>query len=236
MGVHVRGGARWALGVGLAVAAMAVSGACAEVRSINLDECSASCIAPAIGDLTVAEDESADISLSLFGGGGTDGAKDARPDLIFDPDALPTVLVSGLPSPMASADGQDPRGRGVSPYDFFADVIDVPHSANARAFKAASFFLFTPSLTSQFSDFLWASNDFFGPPSGDIASHRAVPLSADAEALYGAMTMRNRVTPTLSPSPLSGAPSSDAAKPFGQVGDKAGRSAAFSLDGAQSNK
>jgi hypothetical protein len=34
--------------------------------------------------------------------------------------------------------------------------------------------------------------------------------------------MGTRVTPTLSPSPLSGPPSSDAAKPFGQVGDEAG--------------
>jgi hypothetical protein len=229
----VRRGARWALGVGLALAAMAVSGARAEVRSVNLDECSASCIAPPIDDLIAPEgDSAADISVALFGGG-TDDAKDPRPDLIFDPNAMPTVLIRGLPSPMASADGQDPSGRGVSPYDFFDEVADIPHSANARAFKAVSFFLFNPSLNTQLSDFLWASNDFFGPPSGDIASRRAIPLSADADALYGALTMQRRAMPTLSPSPLSGAP---AAKPFGQVGDKAGRSAEFTSDGADSNK
>jgi hypothetical protein len=86
----------------------------------------------------------------------------------------------------------------------------------------APFFLFTPALTSQLSDVLWASHDFFGPLSGDIASGRGLPLSADADALYGGRTMATRVTPTLSPSPLSGPPSSDASEPFGGVGDEAG--------------
>jgi hypothetical protein len=48
--------------------------------------------------------------------------------------------------------------------------------------------------------------------------------------------MGTRVTPTLSPSPLSGPPSSDAAKPFGQVGDEAGWSTVFSSGGAESIK
>jgi hypothetical protein len=184
-----------------------------------------------------AEDESAgDITLSLFGCGGTESANDARPDLIFDPKALPPVLVTGLPSPIADVAVRTPDGEGVSPYAFFAGVINIPHSADARAFNAVSFFLFTPSLTGQLSNFLWASNDYFGPRSSDIASRRAIPVSADADALYGAMTMRNRVTPTLSPSPLSGPPSSSATEPFGQVGDKAGGSSEFSSDGADSNK
>jgi hypothetical protein len=228
----VRRGARWALGVGASLIAMAaIGGACAEVRSIDLDNCSTACLPLVTDDAAAAEDESAgDITLSLFGGGGTEGADDARPDLIVDPKDLPPVLVSGLPSPIANVAAQTPDSQGVSPYAFFAEVIDVPHST------AVPFFLFTPSLTSQLRDFLWASNDFFGPPSGPIASRRAIPLSADADALYGALTMRNRVMPTLSPSPLSGPPSSGAANPFGQVGDKAGRSAEFSLDGANSNK
>jgi hypothetical protein len=116
---------------------------------------------------------------------------------------------------------------GVSPYAFFEDVIDVPHSADSRAFTA---------VPSRLSAFLWASSDFFGPPSGAIASRRGLPLSVDADALYGALTMRKRVMPTLRPSPLSGSPSSDAAEPFGQVGDEAGRSAEFSSDGAKSNR
>jgi hypothetical protein len=233
----VRRGAQWALGVGAALVAMAaVGGARADVRFIDLDECSATCIPSATDDEAAAEDASADDTAVALSGGRTGDAKNVRPDLIFDPRALPPVLVSGLPSPMASAGAQAFDGPGVSPYAFFENIIDVPQSADARASTAVPFFLFTPSLTSQLGDFLWASNDFFGPPSGDIASRRGLPLSADADALFGALTMRTRVTRTLSPSPLSGPPSSDASAPFGQVGDEAGRSAEFSSDGAKSNK
>jgi hypothetical protein len=217
---------RWALVVGVAVVAMAAgSGARADVRPINLDGCSGSCVPVAIGEQAVAEDDAAaSITLSRFGG----DADDPNSALIFDRKVVPAALADGLPSALASASAEASGARGVSPYDFFADVIDVPHSADARAFTEVSFFFFTPSLTGQlmFSDILWASNDFFGPPSGDITSRRGIPLSADADALYGALyggrTMRTRVTPTLSPSPLSGPPSSDASEPFGQVGDQLG--------------
>ena len=208
----------------------------ADVRSINLDECSGICIAAATDDAAAAEDDAAAITLSRFGG----EADDPNSALIFDRKAVPASLADGLPSALASARAEAPGARGVSPYDFFADVIDVPDSDDARAFTAVAFFLFTPSPTSQLSNFLWASSDFFGPPSGDIASRRSIHLSADADALYGALyggpRMQTRVTPTLSPSPLSGPPSSDTAKPFEQAGDKARRSAEFSSDGANSNK
>jgi hypothetical protein len=207
------------------------SGARADVRPINLDGCSGSCVPVAIGEQAVAEDDAAaSITLSRFGG----DADDPNSALIFDRKAMPAALADGLPSALASASAEAPGARVVSPYDFFADVIDVPHSADARAFTAVSFFLFTPSLTSQVtpSDIVWASNDFFGQPSGDIASRRGIPLSVDADALtdalygalYGGRTMQTRV----SASPLSGPPSSDASEPFGQVGDEAGRSAEFS--------
>jgi hypothetical protein len=233
----VRPDARWSLGVGLALAVMSVSGACAEARSINLDECSETCVAPATNDSATDEDDAgASIILSRFGR----GADDPNFALIFDRKAMPAALADGLPSALASASAEVPAALGVSPYDFFADIIDVPHSADAREFAAASFFLLTPSLTSQL---VWASNDFFGP-SGDIASRRAVPIRADADALYGDLyrglyggpRMQTRVTPTLGFSPLSGPPSSGAAKPFGQVWDEAGRSLGFSSDGAGSNK
>jgi hypothetical protein len=234
----VRHGARWALGVGASLTAIAaVGGARADVRYIDLDNCSTVCLPSASDDAAAAGDESA-ADVTLFGGGGTEGANDGRPDLILDPRALPPVLVSGLPSPIADVAAQTLDNPGVSPYAFFAQVID-PRSAATRA---APFFLFTAPLTSQL---LWASNDFFGPPPGDIASRRAVPIPADADALYGALydglhsgprMMQTRATPTLSPSPLSGPPSSDAAQPFGQVGDEAGRSAEVSSDGAESNK
>ena len=234
----MRRGAQWALGVGAALIAMAaVGGARADVVPIDLDECSASCIPSATDDAAAVEDASADdITLSLSGGG-TDDASNVRPDLIFDSRALPPVLVSGLPSPIMSVGARALDDPGVSPYAFFEDVIDVPHSADARAFTAVPF---TPSLTSQLRDFLWASNDFFGRPSGGIASRRGLPVSADADYLTGRLTagwtMRTPVTPTLSPSPVSGPPSSSATEPFGQVGDEAGRSAEFSSDGAESNK
>jgi hypothetical protein len=237
----VRRGAQWALGVVAALIAMTeIGGARADVRFVDLDECNAACIPSATDDAAAAEDASADdITLSLFGWG-IDDANNVRPDLIFDSRALPPVLVSGLPSPIMSVGARALDDPGVSPYAFFADVIDVPHSADARAFTAVPLFLFTPSLTSQLRDFLWAGNDFFGRPAGGIASRRGLPVSADADYLTGRLTtgwtMRMPATPTPSPSPVPEPPSSSAAKPFEQVGDEAGRSAEFSLGGADSNK
>src|ERR1700722_530990 len=211
----------------------AVGGARADVVPIDVDECSTSCVYP------TGDDEAAlagDVTLSLSGGGGAGDPSGLHPDLIFDSRALPPVLVSGLPSPIMSVGARALDEPGVSPYAFFEDVIDVPHSADARAFTALPF---TPSFTGQLSAFLWASNDFFGPPSGAVASRRGLPVSVDAEALTGRLTTgwtTRRPTPTLSHSPLSGPPSSGAAEPFGQVGDEAGRSAGFSSDGAESNK
>src|ERR1700733_11601769 len=162
---------------------MATGGAaCADVVPIDMDECSTSCISSATDDAAAAEDASADdITLSLSGGG-IDDANNVRPDLIFDSRRLPPVLVSGLPSPIMSVGARALDDSGVSPYAFFEDVIDVPHSVDAPAFTAVAF---TPSLTSKLSAFLWASNDFFGPPSGDTASRRGLPVAVDAEALTG---------------------------------------------------
>jgi hypothetical protein len=228
----VRRGARRALGVGAALIMMAaVSSARADVVPIDVDKCSTSCVSP------TSDDEAAlagDITLSLSGGGGAGDPSGLRHDLIFDSRALPPILADGLPSPIMSVGARALDDPGVSPYAFFEDVIDVPHSADSRAFTA---------VPSRLSAFLWASSDFFGRPSGAIASRRGVPLSADADALTGRLTtgwtMRRPTptpTPALSPSPLSGPPSSDAAEPFGQVGDEAGRSAEFSSDGAKSNR
>ena len=175
----MRRGAQWALGVGAALVAMAaVSGARADVSFIDLDQCSADCVPSATDDAAADEDESADVTLSQFGGGGTEDASGVRPDLILDSASLPSVLVSGLPSPIASVGAQALDGPGVSPYAFFENIIDVPHSADAQAFTAVSL---TASLTSRLRDFLWASNDFFGPPSGAIASRRGLPVSVDAD-------------------------------------------------------
>ena len=228
----MRRGAQWALGVSATLIAMAaVGGARADVVPIDVDTCSTSCVSPSSDDAAAL---TGDITLS--GGGGAGDPSGVRPDLIFDSTALPPVLVSGLPSPIMSVGARALDDPGVSPYAFFEAVIDVPDSADARAFTAVAF---TPSLTSQLRDFLWASNDFFGPPSGGIASRRGLPVSVDTEALIGRLTtgwtIRSRVTPTQSPSSASGPPSSSATDPFGQVGDGAG-SAAFSSNGADSNK
>ena len=67
----MRRGARWALGVGAALIAMAaVGGARADVSFIDLDECHPTCIPSATDNAAAAEDGSAaDITVSLFGGG-----------------------------------------------------------------------------------------------------------------------------------------------------------------------
>lgn len=185
---------------------MAAGDAWAKVRSFNLDDCSASCSAPAVDDPGAASDESAGgVALSLFGRGGTDNPSEARSDLIFDPKAMPTVLVSGLPSPIASAGALESDGRGASPYDFFADVIDVPRSDDARVFAAASFVFFTPSLTGRraLTDVLWASRALFEPPSGGVASRLALPLPGDA----GWRPTATRAASTPSLSQISGPPS-----------------------------
>ena len=194
----MRPDARWSLGVGLALAVMSSSGACAEVRSINLDECSGTCVAPAINDPGAGEDDdAASTILSRFGR----AADDPNFAPIFDRKAMPAALADGLPSALASASAEVPAALGVSPYDFFADIIDIPHSADAREFAAASFVLFTPSLAGRrtLTNVLWASQAFFAPPSGDEASRLGLPLAAAG----GWGPARTRVTPTPSLSQIS---------------------------------
>ena len=169
----MRRGARGALGIGAALIAMAaISGARADVRSINLDGCSGICIASAGDDADAAEEESAaDITLSLFSGG-TGDANVARPDLILDTKALPPVLVDGLPSPIAFLSADTPESPGVSPYAFFSEVVDIPLPVDPRTgISAASILLFAPALIGRvtLTDVLSDSNDLFKfkrpPPS-----------------------------------------------------------------------
>jgi hypothetical protein len=150
----VRPGARWALVVGMAVAGNAASNAHAEVRTINLDGCSGSCIASARDEPAAFERTgAAETTLSHSDG----GANNAHPALKLDGRVMPSVLLSGLPSPIASAGQQPMEARGVSPYDFFADVIDIPLSPDAlTGLSAASLVLFAPSLIGRrtLTDFL----------------------------------------------------------------------------------
>ena len=144
----------------------AVGGARARVSFIDLDECHPTCIPSATDDAAAAEDASADdITVSLCGGG-TEDANNVRPDLIFDPRALPPALVSGPPSPIASAGAQAFDGPGVSPYAFFENIIDIPLSVDPRSgIAAAALFLFAPSSIGQLTltDVLSNSNELFKP-------------------------------------------------------------------------
>src|SRR5271169_4058675 len=145
----------------------AVGGARADVRFFDLDECSATCLPSATDDAAAAEDESGSVTLSQLGGGGTEDASGARPDLILDPAALPSVLVRGLPSPIASVGAQALDGPGISPYAFFEEVIDVPLFVDTESgIAAAALFLFAPSLIGRLTltDVLSNSSDLFKPP------------------------------------------------------------------------
>ena len=97
----------------------------------------------------------------------------ARPDLVFDPKALPPILVDGLPSPIASIGAETPESPGVSPYAFFTEVVDIPLPMDARTgLAAASVNLFAPSLIGRvtLTDVLSNSNDLFrlGPVHSDL--------------------------------------------------------------------
>ena len=131
---------RWALVVGAAMAAMALgSAARAHVRTIDLDGCSAGCFASPIDDPPAAKGgAAAKITLSRSGSGAAH-PNEPNPALVLDRRTTAAGLTNGLPSPLATADAVL---GGVTPYDYFEDVIDIPLSAEARAeFAAVPFFL-----------------------------------------------------------------------------------------------
>jgi hypothetical protein len=165
----VRRGARWALGTGAALIAIAaVSRAGADVVPIDLEVCSASCLAPGISDGADDEDESAnDMTVSLFGVGGTRNANGARPDLVLDPRALPRILLDGLPSSIAYVGAKTLESPSVSPYAFFKEVVDIPLPIDPETGLAAAYIqLFTPSTIGRLTltDFLSNSNELFKQP------------------------------------------------------------------------
>jgi hypothetical protein len=169
---NVRRGARRALGVGAALITMAaISSARPDIVAIDLDRCSASCVAgiddAAADDAVSANDDAVSMTRGVSEGAG------AHPDLVFDPKALPPILVAGLPSPIASIGAQTPESPGVSPYAFFEEVVDIPLPMDARTgLAAASINLFAPSLIGRvtLTDVLSNSNDLFrlGPVHPDL--------------------------------------------------------------------
>lgn len=165
----MRRGARWALGTGAALMAIAaVSRAGADVVPIALDGCSASCLAPGISDGAADEDESAnDMTASRFGVGGTRNTNGARPDLVLDPRALPPTLVDGLPSPIASVGARTLESPSVSPYAFFKEVVDIPLPIDPRTgLTAASLRYFNPSTIGRLTltEVISNSNELFRQP------------------------------------------------------------------------
>jgi hypothetical protein len=163
----VRRGARWALGAGAALIAIAAaSRAGADVVPIDLNGCSASCLVPGVDDATADEEGSAD-DVALFGGRGIKSAGGARGDLVLDPKVVPPILVDGLPSPIASIGAETPKSPGVSPYAFFKEVVDIPLPIDPRTgLAAASIQLFTPSTIGRvtLTDVLSNSNELFKQP------------------------------------------------------------------------
>ena len=165
-GSKVRRGARWALGVGAALIAMAaVSGARADVRSIDLDECSASCVPAAIDDAAAAEDESAaDITLSLFGGADQGCERPSRSDL------RPKGVAAG-PGQRIAVPNRVRRRAGLRGSRRLALCLfrgRHRHSASIDArtgLGAASIHLFTPSTIGRLTltDVLSDSNELFKP-------------------------------------------------------------------------
>ena len=114
----------------------------ADARTVNLGLCPGACLAPAIDDSPAAKTHAAArITLSRSRAGRTDHPNEPSPALVFERRTPPAVLAGGSPS--ASVDAP----AGVTPYDYFEDVADIPLPAGAWAeFAAASFFLFAPSL------------------------------------------------------------------------------------------
>jgi hypothetical protein len=166
-GCKVRRGARWALGVGAALITIAiVSSARADVVAIDLNPCSASCIAGIDNGAADEDDPAGDDAVAMSHSGGAEGAG-ARPDLVFDPKALPPILADGLPSPIAFIGAQTVESPGLSPYAFFKEVVDIPLPMDARTgLAAASINLFAPSLIGRLTltDVLSNSNELFTLP------------------------------------------------------------------------
>ena len=208
LGVKVRRGARWALGVGVALIAMAAgSSARADVRPINLDGCSGSCVPSRSVTRPPLRTTPRPASPCLGCGGGTETARTPVPirSSTRRPCHRPWPTDCRPRSPLRAL---RPPKRAAFRLMTFSRTSSTFRTPPTREATRRPFFLFTPSLTSRLSDFLWASNDFFGPPSGGIASRRGVPLSADADYLTGRLTAGWKMRTPASPD----------AKPFAAIG------------------
>jgi hypothetical protein len=148
---------------------MAAGGARSEVRVINSDGCPGSCGSNAIDDTDSAPD-GADVKaiMSLIGGGRTPGADDPDPvALLFDPESVPAVLASGLPSAITPHGGQTSGAQSAPPYLDFIYVLKHPNQIAGPAEITRALLLSVPSLVGEltFSSILADSNAYFAERS-----------------------------------------------------------------------
>ena len=132
----------------------AASGARGEVFVVTLDSCSGSCNADSEDEPTFASGVVEDKATSLLMGSPSAGA------LLFDPDAVPTILASGHPSALLTNAGKDSGPQIGSTYVDFEYVFTHPDDVGGPGL-----FLSVASLTGQFTlgDFLSDANAYFTP-------------------------------------------------------------------------
>ncbi len=183
----MRRDARRLLGVGVALAMMAAGGARAEVRPIHLGGCSGGCESNVMADAAAAQDVK--VTLSLSGGGQNGGAEDPISGaLVFDPEAVPTVLASGLPSALTPEAAQASGLRGGSPDVDFEYVLKHPDQIGGPEDIARALFLSVPSLVGEltFGGFLADGNAYFATQNAVFFSGRLPIGSREVIASHGA--------------------------------------------------
>jgi hypothetical protein len=177
----VRRGARRALGIGAALVVLAASGARAEVRPI----CSSGCVSVTL-DNADSEQDGADatLSMTLIGGGRTRGDGNPElPPLLFDREAVPTVLASGLASALTPSRGL----ASTSPYVDFERLLKHPNQIDAPAEIARALFLSVPSLVGEltFGDILSDGAAYFASQNPATSSGRLPIGPGDVVASHG---------------------------------------------------
>ena len=132
----------------------AASGARGEVFVVTLDSCSGSCNADSEDEPTFASGVVDDKATLLLMGSPSPGA------LLFDPEAVPTILASAHPSALLTNAGKDSGPQIASTYVDFEYVFTHPDDVGGPGL-----FLSVASLTGQFTlgDFLSDANAYFTP-------------------------------------------------------------------------
>jgi hypothetical protein len=165
----VRRGARWPLGLGAALAVIAACGARAEVRPIFLGGCSGDCGSIGNDNANSAQSE-ADVKITMSLSGGDRNDPHA---FIFDPEAVPAVLASGLPSALTPPVAEVSVLHGSSPFVDFEYVLRHPNQMGGAEI-ARALFLSVPALVGEVTlgDILSDGNDYFATQNWAASSSR----------------------------------------------------------------